>query len=150
MSYTVTIATTATRDLVVEALRSAADQRTRVARQAARTVADAKAAGTDVRSRSVKVTGILAEAGELAALADEVEALPDLVIVSTTPAVVEVTEGGITTTVAAPAVDDGTSPAAQALAELAGLQPYDPDAPEDPLSGATPEDEPTDVAEVLT
>lgn len=40
-------------------------------------------------------------------------------------------------------VDDGTSPEAQHLADLAGLTPANPDAVEDPLTGALPEDEPT-------
>jgi hypothetical protein len=163
VTYTVTIATEATRDLVVEALRAAAEQRTRVARGAARTVAATKAADprADVRSRSVKVTALLAEAGDLDALATEVAALESLVVMhvdahgrieveGSLRDVVEVTEGGVTTTVPAPDVDDGTSEEAQALAELAGLKPSDPDAVEDPVTGALPEDEPTEPVEVLT
>jgi len=160
MSYTLSIATRETRDLVVESLRAAADQRTRVARGAARQVAAAKAGGTDVRSRSVKVTALLAEAGDLAELADQLEAAEDLVIVSTTTATAPVTTVAIGRQTAvtklpgapeAPAgtVDDGTSPAAQALAELAGLTPADPDAVEDPVTGALPEDEPAQPEEVL-
>lgn len=148
MTYTLTIATGEGRDLVVEALRAAARQRTTVARKAAGKVAESKRAGRDVRSSAVKVTGLLAEADVLEELADELAQVEALAILTPAP-MVEVTEGGVTTTVPAPRTDDGTSAAAQALAQLAGLTPHDPDAPEDPLTGATPEDEPTTVEEVL-
>lgn len=161
MTYTLSIATEETRDLVVDALRAAADQRTRVARGAARQVAAAKAGGTDVRSRSVKVTALLAEAGDLAELAEELAAATEVAVITvaadgalefppakSTP--LDALEAMAAAAVATVGTDDGTSLAAQAIADLAGLTPHDPDAPEDPLTGATPEDEPTAVEEVLT
>jgi hypothetical protein len=147
MPYVVTLATQETRDLVVGCLRAAADQRARVARKASSEVAIEKRAGKDVRSSAVKVTTLLAEADDLANLADQLAAAPELPIVSVVrPTVIDAATG-------APAVvgageDDGTSPAAQAAAELAGLTPADPDAVEDPLTGALPEDEPATVEDV--
>lgn len=158
MSYTLTIATDADRTLVVEAIRAAAEQRTRVARGAAGNVQLAKAAGQDVRAKAVRVTLLLAEADRLSKLATELEDAPLITVVTPTSntaasndsgTTVAVTEGGMTTVVAAPAVDDGTSSAAQALAELAGLRAADPDAVEDPLTGAVPEDEPLEVEDAL-
>lgn len=154
MSYTLSIATAETRDLVVDALRAAADQRTRVARGAARNVSVAKAAGKDVRSQAVKVTALLAEAGDLAELAEELAATTDLVIVATAPAVTKTDQaiavaGEVLGVTMDPTDDDGTSAAAQAIADLAGLTPSDPDAVEDPVTGALPEDAPTEPVEVL-
>lgn len=160
MTYTLRIATAETRDLVVAALRTGADQRTRVAKGAARQVAEAKRGGADVRSRAVKVTALLAEADELTTLAAELETAEDLVIVggipvnlddAVAPGVVEVRDdaGAVLATVTLPG-DDGTSAAAQAIADLAGLTPHDPDAVEDPLTGALPEDAPITPEEVLT
>lgn len=177
MTYTLRIATQETRDLVVAALRTGADQRTRVAKGAARQVAEAKRGGADVRSRAVKVTALLAEADELTTLAAELEQATDVPVLTypggpitvtrtelgivggtpvnldetVAPGVVELRDdaGTVLAAVAIPG-DDGTSPAAQAIAELAGLTPSDPDAVEDPLTGALPEDAPTTVEEVLT
>lgn len=151
MPYVVQLATKETRDLVVGCLRAAADQRARVARKASAEVAVEKRAGKDVRSSAVKVTTLLAEADDLANLADQLAAAPELPIVTSTRApVVDAATGApaALAVVGAPEDDDGTSPEAQALAELAGLTPADPDAVEDPLTGALPEDEPTDVEDV--
>lgn len=82
MTYTLAIATEATRDLVVEALKTAAEQRSRVARGASSKVAEAKAAGKDVRSQAVKVIGVLAEADELYQLAARLEAAEDLLVIA--------------------------------------------------------------------
>lgn len=150
MPYVVQLATRETRDLVVGCLRTAADQRARVARKASSEVAAEKRAGKDVRSSAVKVTALLAEADELAKLADELAAAEDLPIVtSTRPPVVEAATGApVLAVVGDPGDDDGTSPEAQAVAELAGLTPADPDAVEDPETGALPEDEPTEPEDV--
>lgn len=168
MTYTLSVATQEGRDLVVEALRQAARQRTTVARKAAVKVAEDKRAGTrDVRPASVKVTALLAEAGTLEELADELATATDVAIVTVDAAgrlevpaprdaeAVVAEQERITgldrQTIAAlhPAADDGTSVAAQLAAERAGLKPYDPDEPEDPLTGATSEDDPVEVEEVL-
>lgn len=159
MPYTLRLATPATRDLVVEALKGAADQRTRVALGAARKVAEAKAAGSDVRSRAVKVTALLAEAGDLSALATELANAPEVPIVATypTPVVITREQAGEALDVAPaeePDEEEGTglSARAEALAALAGLTDaiVDPDAP-DVDTHAIAEDEPADddVAEVL-
>lgn len=157
MPYTVSLATVEDRDLVVTALRSAADQRTRVARGAARKVAEAKALKRDVRSQAVKVTDLLAEADVLAELAIELEAATDVPVVRPVADL-----GGIvgeeelaalreqlTGEPAAPVEDDGTSPQAQALAAAAGLE--DAIIEDGVDTGATAEDEPAgdDVEEVL-
>ena len=160
MPYTLTIATPATRALVVEALRGAADQRTRVAKGAARKVAGARAEGRDVRSQAVKVTALLAEADELSELAAELEAAAEVVVLS-------VAQDGALEVIPIPEPveplledpdededpdDDGLSPAAHAAAERAGLTAVavDEDAP-DVDTGADPEDDPadTDVEEAL-
>lgn len=150
MPYLVQLASRETRDLVVGCLRAAADQRARVARKASSEVAIDKRAGKDVRSSAVKVTTLLAEADDLANLADQLAAAEELPIVSVVrPGVVDAATGSPVTVVPAAGDDgDGTSPEAQAIAELAGLTPADPDAVEDPLTGALPEDEPTDVEDV--
>lgn len=147
MPYRLTIATPEGRDLVVGALRAAADQRTRVARQAAGAVAATKAAGRDVRSSAVKVVALLAEADVLDNLAGELEQLDEVAIVSATE---DVPIPDATIEPADDEADDGLSVEAQAAAEAAGLKPYDPDEPEDPLTGATSEDDPTEPEEVLT
>lgn len=151
MPYVVQLATQETRDLVVACLRTAADQRARVARKASAEVAAEKRAGKDVRSSAVKVTTLLAEADDLSNLADQLAAAQDLpVVTSVRPPVVDAGTGApeALTVVGAPSDDDGTSPEAQAVAELAGLTPADPDAVEDPLTGALPEDEPATVEDV--
>lgn len=146
MPYTLTLATPDTRDLVVTALRTAADQRTRVARGAARKVAEAKAARRDVRSQAVKVTDLLAEADVLAELAADLEQQPAL------PLVVADTTASGEDPAPASAEDpagDGLSAAAHRAAALAGLEDALPD-PDDPTldTGATAEDEPDDAEEV--
>lgn len=154
MPYVIRLATTEDRDLVVAALRSAADQRTRVARGAARKVAEAKALKRDVRSQAVKVTDLLAEADVLAELANDLERATELPVV--TPATPEELEAmreqlaGDAAAVVIPTEDDGTSPQAQALAAAAGLE--DAIVEDGVDTGATAEDEPDadDVAEVLT
>lgn len=155
MPYIVSLATAEDRDLVVAALRSAADQRTRVARGAARKVAEAKAAKRDVRSQAVKVTDLLAEADVLAELANELEAATDVAVVRPVPTEAELDAlreqlAGDNTAVVIPTEDDGTSPEAQALAAAAGLE--DAIIEDGVDTGATAEDEPEgdDVAEVLT
>ena len=151
MPFLVQLASPETRDLVVACLRAAADQRARVARKASANFALEKRAGKDVRSSAVKVTTLLAEADDLANLADQLAAAEELPIVTTTdrPTIVDAATG--VALIARPAgggAGDGTSPEAQALAELAGLTPADPDAVEDSVTGALPEDEPTDVEDV--
>lgn len=163
MTYTLHLATPETRDLVVEALRSAASQRTRVAQRAAVEVAADKAARQDVRTRSVRLVELLAAAGQLEALADELEtaqAVPVLAerapwdVFDVARAEHEVRLDGLEdpTPLDVAAGGDGTglSAEAQHVAELAGLKPYDPDAPEAPDTGAIPEDVPApdDVADV--
>lgn len=145
MSYTLTIATREDRDLIVAALRQASNQRTRVARQASGKVAADKRAGKDVRSASVKVTALLAEADVLEGLADELAATRDVPVVTATPVPATLTDDAVATSLG----DDGTSVAAQAIAELAGLTPADPDAVEDPLTGALPEDAAPAPEEIL-
>lgn len=148
MSYAVTIATTAERDLIVDALRQAAAQRIRVATKGAGLVRADKLAKRDVRASSVRVAMVLAEADTLGALADDLEAAtegsPSARLLD--DRVTKVDEEALAAHVAAipfpdaaaATADDGTSPEAQLIARLAGLTP---DLPEDPLSGATAEDE---------
>lgn len=175
MPYVLRLATPDTRDLVVEALRSAASQRTRVATRAAREVAKAKADRRDVRSQAVKVTALLAEAAELGELADELAAATEVAVMSvdqagkiTTVPIPDPTAPARTPREVAEAAlegldnegedtppedgaeeDDGTSLEAQRLAQLAGLTEavVDPDAP-DVDTGSIGEDEPTTVEEV--
>lgn len=162
MTYVLRLATDEDRALVVTALRTGADQRTRVALGASRKVAEAKRAGTDVRSQAVKVTNLLAEADVLATLASELEAAEALPVLSQVTdldagvtvladlgegPVVETTTDGKVTTVPA---GDGTSKAAQALAAAAGLK--DAIILEDGVdTGAIAEDDPDgdDVEDVL-
>lgn len=59
------------RDLLVESLRAAADQRRRAAMRAASELADAKADGADIRSRAVKLVDVLAAADTLTIYADQ-------------------------------------------------------------------------------
>ena len=174
MPYVLRLATPDTRDLVVEALRSAASQRTRVATRAAREVAKAKADRRDVRSQAVKVTALLAEAAELGELADELADATEVAVMSvdqagkiTTAPIPDPTAPARTPREVAEAAlegrdaeedtppedgaeeDDGTSLEAQRLAQLAGLTDavVDPDAP-DVDTGSIREDEPTTVEEV--
>lgn len=161
MTYVLRLATEETRDLVVTSLRAAADQRTRVARGAAGQVAEERRAGRDVRTKAVKVTALLAEADTLAKVADELATAEAVHVVEraiTPPGAfpgdpaVDLTrlEDPTPLDVAATSLgDDGTSAAAQRIAALAGLTPADPDAVEDPLTGALPEDTPTTAEEVL-
>lgn len=150
MTYVLRLADDDTRALVVASLRAAADQRTRVARGAAGKVAEDKRAGRDVRAQAVKVTVLLAEADTLARVADQLAAAEDLPIVEhTVTDTLEALAGVPDALAALEAGDDGTSAAAQHLAALAGLTPADPDAVEDPETGALPEDNPTTVEEVL-
>lgn len=178
MPYTVTLATAEDRDLVVGCLRSAADQRTNVARKAAAEVARDRAAKVEHRTSAVKVAMLLAQSDALVNLADELAAAPELPVLravgDATP--VGTAINGLTDeqlnaalsaageTPAAPAppamnldvaiatvlaAADGTSPEAQQLAATAGLV-------EDPETGVAPEDVPgaaapgvpADVAEV--
>lgn len=149
MSYTLQIATTEARDLVVASLRASADQRTRVARRASAEVMADKGSGKDPRSGAVKVTALLNEANTLTDLADELAAATDLVLLTTGTGLPFVPPGTEANLVGLTG-DDGTSPAAQALAELAGLTtPLDPAAVEDPETHELPEDRaatPVDVA----
>lgn len=159
MTYLLSIATPEGRDLVVTALRQASDQRTRVARGAARKVAEAKAAKRDVRSQAVKVTDLLAEADVLAELATELERTEELVILHTSgPGVTAIPIPEPPTRGAAGALplddeedpeDDGLSAAAHRAAELAGLEDTVID-PDDPTldTGATAEDDEDEPAEV--
>lgn len=153
MPYVLKIATEAARDLVVASLKGAADQRTRVARQAAGKVAEAKRANPskDVRSASVRVTSLLGEADTLERLAAELAAAPHVPIVEAAPEAEDplAALGAVPEALEELAADDGTSAEAQHLAELAGLTPADPDAVEDPITHALPEDEPAEAEEVL-
>ena len=165
MSYTLAIATDATRDLVVDALKGAADQRTRVASAAALTVANNKLEGRDVRSASVKVTSLLAQAAQLGQLATELAAQEAVAVVHRFPHPVTITkaEAGVALTpleehaievnadgttddldeALIDTLDDGLSDAAHAAAELAGLTNAPLLDEEDPTldTGATREDD---------
>lgn len=150
MPYTLTVATPEDRDLVVAALRGAANQRLRVARTAGGEVAREKRQGADVRSAAVRVTMLLAEADALETIAADLEAAEESTVVRVAqdgslevPPTVETIES--LRAQLSGDEDDGTSLEAQALAELAGLTAADPDAVEDEL-GRLPED--LDVAEV--
>jgi hypothetical protein len=172
MPYVLTIATPATRTLVVEAMRARADTLARAATRASADLELERAAGKDVRSRAVKLVTMLAQARDLENLAGELEALEELALVEASaagvtavpipepvPLTVGADEPGAITAVEAaalleerrlelvppPADDDGLSAAAHALADAAGLEPT---VLEDDL-GALPEDEPTDVVDVL-
>lgn len=158
-TYSLRLATEATRDLVVDALRAEADKRTRVAQGAAQHVASDRRSGKDVRSASVRVTALLAEAGELADLADELAAhVGTLPVISPDPPALMTAEE-LATNLGVPLAevlpdpdsDDGLSEAAHRAAELAGLEDafVDPDG-EDVETGATAEDEPDVAVEVLT
>lgn len=156
MPYTLSIATPEARDLVVAALREAADKRSRVARTAGRGLAIEKRGGKDVRSGAVRVAMILGEAGDLEALAEELASAANLPILERlTNATIAIPDPADEADPLTPADlgqlagDDGTSLEAQALAALAGLSPSDPDAVEDPLTNALPEDEPTKPEEIL-
>lgn len=61
------------RDLVVGALRQAADTRKRAATKAALEVAASKAAGNDARASAVKVVNVLADAARLEAYANALD-----------------------------------------------------------------------------
>jgi hypothetical protein len=151
MSYTVTIATEAERDLVVAVIRQAAAQRIRTATKAAGMVKTDKDAKRDVRASSVRVAMVLAEADTLTTLADDLEAMTQgpAVLAATGPATpTGAAINGLNdeqlATIPFPG-DDGTSPEAQRIAALAGLSP---DLPEDPETNATAEDlldEPADI-----
>lgn len=167
MSYTLRLATEATRDLVVEALRAEAGKRTRVAVKASLTVAEDKIAKRDVRSASVRVTALLAEAAQLGQLADELAAAEAIPVIDLSklddPTPLDVAAAKIgadyvaSVGVSAPSVadeeaalDDGLSDAARAA--MAQAEEYaeqylaDPDG-EDVETGATAEDEPGDDVE---
>lgn len=149
MTYVLTLATEADRDLVVDALKSAGDQRTRVARQASRKVAMDKRAGKDVRSAAVRVTAMLAEADALIDLASSLAAQDEIPVVryTTTDFIRDVIKGDLTPTEAPD--DDGTSAAAQHLAALAGLDQDLPDEDADDIeSGALTEDDDPNPTEV--
>lgn len=164
MPYTVTLATAEDRDLVVGCLRSAADQRTNVARKAAAEVARDRAAKLEHRSSAVKVAILLAQSDALVTLADELAAATELPVLravgAATPtgqAVNGLTDEQLNAALSAadtdtpapvpPAMDlnvaiatvlaaaDGTSPEAQQLAATAGLV-------EDPETGVAAEDVP--------
>lgn len=137
MTYTLSLVDTESRDLVVNALRAEADRRGRAAERIAGMVRQDKAAGQDVRTSSVRVTVLLGEAAELRAAADTLAEAQDLVLVATTPVVNAATGAPIATAISVELIDgpptlpglegDGTSPQAQAMADLAGLTGYDPD-----------------------
>lgn len=160
MTYTLTLETAEERDLAVSALRAEADRRTRVAEQLAGRVKADKARRQDVRPDAVKVTMLLGDSADLRAMADTWANTPQTGVIAG-----PVVEPPITGPDAPPVLDeplpgvdvgaggdDGTSEEAQRLAELAGLtaddpdaRAYDPSEPEDPTTGATSEDEPTDA-----
>lgn len=169
-TYTLRLATEATRDLVVEALRAEAGKRTRVAVKASLSVAADRLERKDVRSASVRVTALLAEAAQLGALADELaaaEAMPVLTMHPSASAMVEDLKGldledaavilGVPLDAPDPdedTVDDGLSDAAHAAMaaaeEFAEEYLADPDGT-DVDTHALGEDEPDtdDVVEVL-
>ena len=173
MSYTLRILTEDSRDLVVEALRAEAAKRTRVAQGAALALAEDRAARKDVRAASVRITDLLAEAGRLDQLADELAAAEDVPVVtaadilgahanaSLTPLeehIVEATAAGdlddVDTALAGELGDDGLSAAAHAAMaqadQFAEAYLSDPDG-DDVDTHAIGEDEPADdeVEEVL-
>lgn len=162
MPYTLTVANEDRRDTVVDALRRAADLKTKVARKAAGDLADDKSGGKDVRGPAVRVAMLLAEADYLTRAADAFADAPEtggvLPLPVTTdadgktilgaPATVDasqvaaamgVTDADVAAAVAA-AGDDGTSPEAQRIAALAGLTASGPDIAEDPETNELPED----------
>lgn len=158
MPYTLTVANEERRDVVVDALRTAAERRTKVATMAAGNLAEDKAAGKikDARGPAVRVAMLLAEANYLTTAADELAAAKEgagLLVAGPSiaaPAVVEAPPGvdpAVLAAAMAAAGDDGTSPEAQRIAALAGLQPSGPD-DEDPLTGELPEDRIDEVADV--
>lgn len=123
------------RDLVVEALRGAADQRQRVATKAAAEVLDEKRAnGKDPRTASVRIVTMLAEAANLTVYADGLEAAnitPARQEPGMVPPPTDTPEQGAQaldpTAAAERAVvvhvgADGLSEAAHRLADLAGLE----------------------------
>lgn len=177
MTYTLRLLTAASRDLVVDAMRAEAAKRTRVASGAALALAEDRAARKDVRAASVRVTDLLAEAGRLDQLADELAAAEDVPVVAgpvpplavEQPAdavvltgleehVIEATADGdldgIDAQLADELGDDGLS--AEAHAAMAAAEEFaeqylaDPDG-EDVDTNAIGEDEPgdDDVEEVL-
>jgi len=172
MSYTLRILTEDSRDLVVEALRAEAAKRTRVAQGAALALAEDRAARKDVRAASVRITDLLAEAGRLDQLADELAAAEDVPVVNMPPDpalrsatltpleehIVEATADGdlddVDTALAGELGDDGLSDAAHAAMaqadEFAERYLADPDGA-DVDTHAIGEDEPADdeVEEVL-
>lgn len=157
MTYRLTIATPEARTLVVEALRAGADVRARAARKLSANVMADKAEGRDARSGAVKVTTLLNQADQLEQIAAELEAAEEVAVLSLVepadlaPVVPPGTEAGAVKLTGIE--DDGTSPEAQRLAELAGLEPADPDKPapvEDPVTNELPEDRAGEVVDVTT
>lgn len=143
MTYTLRLLTAESRDLVVEALRSAAGQRAKVAQAAALELAPDRAARKDVRAASVRVTDLLAEAGRLNQLADELATADDVPLITGPPPSLAVDQPAHAVTLTGledaiargdnqqaadelaaltDAVDDGLSDAAHAAAQLAGLE----------------------------
>lgn len=155
MTYTLTIPTGEDRDLVVTALRTVADQRTRVARRAATEVITERGTGKDARGGAVKVTALLHEANQLVILADALADAADETPAKPVKAPAKPRRARKTAaSTPPPSADegDGTSREAQRLAELAGLEPADPDAdpmlPEDPETNELPEDRAGPVEDV--
>lgn len=136
MPYTLSLIDVESRDLVVAALRAGADQRSRAAERIAKIVRSDKAARKDVRPDSVRVTILLGEAAELRAAADTLATAEDTALVAyvpppDAPAIVDAATGDpVLIGLGTPPEDDGTSPQAQAMAELANLTGYDPDTDE--------------------
>lgn len=139
---------TAPTGLVVEALRAEAQRRHRAGLKLALELEGLRTSGTDVRTRAVRLVTWLAGAAQLDAEADRLEAGPPL-------RGADVLAGALAAAPSAQlaeeqdrrdAAGDGLSPEANAAADLAHLEPTVlVDGPEDPLTGATPEDEPADV-----
>lgn len=152
MPFLLTLATDDDRRVVVDSLRSASDQRTRVARRLAADVSADKRAGKDARSAAMKVAGLLDEANTLAQAADQLAGATNLLMIEhTTPPNSEQPSVHVTTeNPDDDPDDDGTSPAAQAVADLAGLTDNpeaDPDAEDE--HGASAEDRAGAVESVL-
>ncbi len=111
--------------IAAEAVRAEADRRRRAGIRAATGLAADRRAGKDIRGRAVKVIDLLATADELDRLGDLMGGGDS----TSGPAVAElddddgVATDDLLTRVTATAGGDGTSAAAQAAAELAGLEP---------------------------
>lgn len=138
---------TAPTALVVEALRAESARRLRAGLKLALELEDLRAAGTDVRTRSVRLVTWLAGAARLEQHADQLERPAPVPILPAGASGAELA-AALEDTSADPrgagaldvdVPDDGLSPEAQRAAQLAGLDPTVLE--EEPETGATAEDD---------